>query len=130
MKLSKNAKRMVLLIMAASLVIMACGAAYYRSPLTFPFALGVAMTGALNCWKVIMLERTVHKSLDKGGGAKAYAGGQYLLRFALTGVVLYIAATQDFISLWGAAAGIFTLQIAAYSLKFFIDRDEKTGNFD
>jgi len=134
MKLSKNAKRMLLLISAASLLFivigMVAGAICHIPDLMFPFALGVAMIGAVNCLKIVMLERAVLKAIDMSEGAKGYIGGQYLLRFLLTGVVLVVAATQDFVSLWGAVAGIFTLPIAAFGLKFFIARDEKTGNYD
>ena len=57
------------------------------------------------------------------GGGGAYGGGQYFVRFLLTGAVLVLAARSEYISLWGAIAGIFTLQIAAYMLRIFIARD-------
>ena len=108
-----------MIIGVSALVLIAGSAVFYRSLLFLPFALGVFLTCALNCLKVVMLERAVEKAMDKGSGAKGYMGLQYLLRFLLTGIVLALAATQDFISLWGAIAGIFTFPVAALSLKFF-----------
>jgi len=116
---------MIMLIGVSSLFIIAAGAAYYRSFSVFPFALGVFLTSALNVLKVIMIERAVEKVVNmKGKNAGSFIGFQYILRFLLTGAVLVLAAKVPFINLWGAVAGIFTLQIAAYSMRFFYDADE------
>ena len=121
--LSKDAKRMIALIAGQALVIIICGAIYYRSSELLPFAWGVLLACALNCVKVCLIERTVKKAVEMQSGAGAYGGGQYLLRFVLTAVVLVVAARSPYISLWGAAAGILTLHIAAHGLRFFIARD-------
>ena len=116
---SKIRKRMILTICITSLVFLAAGALVYRSAAVFPFALGLFMMAGLNVAKVFMLERSVNVALDKeakSGGS--YIRLQYIIRFLLTGLVLLVAAMVDFIDLWGAFAGIFTFQIAAYSLKF------------
>ena len=54
-----------------------------------------------------------------GEKAPNYIRIQYLLRFVLTGGILILAAlAPDYIiNLWGAAAGIFTLQIAVVLTK-------------
>ena len=115
------AKKIILLTVFFSLIIMAAGAAYYRSSLFFPFALGVALTTMLNILKIIMLKREVERIADtEGKNAGSIARVQYFIRFLLTGLVLVLAAVTPFIDLWGAVAGIFTLQIAAYSMKFFL----------
>ena len=119
-----NAKKMILLTVVSSLFIIAAGAMYYRSYSVFPFAIGVFLTTALNVLKIIMIERAIEKVVNMNGKkAGSYIGFQYVLRFLLTGAVLALAAMVPFIDLWGAVAGIFTLQIAAYSMKFFYDMD-------
>jgi predicted PurR-regulated permease PerM len=130
MKISVTAKRMILGILVSSLIFIAAGAAYYRSYSVFPFAIGVLLMAALNILKVLMLERVVRKAVDMDDkkDASNFIRAQYLLRLLLTGIVLFIAATDKvpFVNLWGAVAGIFTMQIAAFSLKFFPVEDEDT----
>ncbi|MCL2767712.1 MAG: hypothetical protein FWE49_03175 [Synergistaceae bacterium] len=120
-------KKMIKVIVISSLIIIAAGAVYYRSLSVLPFAVGVFLMAALNVFKIIMLGRTIERAISmEEKKAGSFIRFQHLLRFLLTGLVLVIAAKTPFISLWGAAAGIFTLQIAAYYVSFF-ERDEKTG---
>ncbi|MCL2034391.1 MAG: hypothetical protein FWG94_06620 [Oscillospiraceae bacterium] len=123
MKISVTAKRMIIAIIITSFVFIAAGGVYYRSYAVFPFAAGVVLMAALNVLKVAMLERAVNNAADmiEKKDAGNYLRVQYMLRLLLTGVVLFIAATDKvpFVSLWGAIAGIFTFQIAAFSLKFY-----------
>jgi len=128
MKLSLDAKRMILVIGASSLVIIAGGIIFFRSLEALPFAFGVLLMAALNAVKVVMLERAVYKISGMGEKeASNYMRIRYLLRFVITGVVLYIAVAVQFISLWGAIAGVFTFQIAAHSLRFFPEENKQTA---
>ena len=128
MKISETAKKMVCIIGVSSFVFILAGAVYYRSLSALPFALGVLLTSALNALKILLLERTVEKAVVmEEQGAANYVRLQYFLRFMLTGLVLIAAALLPFISLWGAVAGTFTLQIAAYAVKFFL-RDGKNAD--
>ena len=119
-RLSWPAKRMIWAIAVSSLVFIAGGALYYRSFSALPFALGVILAAALNVVKVVLLERTAQKAIefDEGPAGKNYVRFQFLLRYLLTGLILIIAALAPFIDLWGAIAGVFTLQIAAVSIRF------------
>jgi len=107
-------------IAVSSLIFIAGGALYYRSFSALPFALGVVLAAALNVVKVVLLERTAQKAIefDEGPAGKNYVRFQFLLRYLLTGLILIIAALAPFIDLWGAIAGVFTLQIAAVSIRF------------
>jgi len=131
MKLSGNAKSMLSAIGVSSLLFIAAGAVYYRSAEAFPFAYGVMLTSALNAVKVVLIERSVARVVrESAQSGKAVLQFQYLLRYALTAVVLVLAALAPFISLWGAIAGVFTFQIAAYAMKFFFrpaQHDDDTG---
>jgi len=120
MKLSSLSKKMIFVIVVTSLVFIVGGVIFFRSFSALPFAFGVISTSALNIVKVIMLERTVQKVVDlkEKNAGRNFARLQYLLRFLLTGLVLFAAAKTPFIDFWGAIIGIFTLQIAAISVKF------------
>jgi len=126
MKLSIAAKRLAAATAIAALPVMVIGAIIYRSPEALLFIAGAAMTTALNVLKVIMLERAVNKAVEKETGAAAgnYIRIQYLLRFFLTGAVLVGCALLNHTMLWGAAAGIFTLQIAALTSRFHTKGEE------
>ena len=127
MKLSLTAKRMVAIICILALVMIAVGAAVYRSFEIFPFALGVFLTSSLNVIKLLLLERAVQKAvyMDENKSAANYIRIQYFFRFVLTVLVLFVAAVTDFISLLGAALGIFTLPLSGYAQAIFIKKDEK-----
>ena len=128
MELYATSKRMILVICVSALIFIAAGAVIYRSVSVLPFALGVILTSALNCVKVVMIERTVIKSADMGGNVKSFVGLRYGLRLLLTLVVLAICVVSPHINIWGAAIGLFTLQISAISLRFFGKQDEAANN--
>jgi hypothetical protein len=96
------------------------GAVFYRSLEALPFAFGAIVTSALNVVKILMLERTVKKTLDMEdqNTGKNYVRLQYLFRYFITAVVLVIIglihtrSPIHFISIWGALFGVFTMQIA------------------
>ena len=116
MKISVPTKRIMLAIGVVAVIIMAVGAALYRNISALHFAIGVAMTSALNVLKMFMIERSVHKAVDYDDGAagKNYLRFQYLIRFFITAAVLLVAAlTKLYSMLYGAIFGVFTMQIAA-----------------
>ena len=120
MGLSKPGKKLIFFIAVAALFAITVGAVAYRSIEALYFALGVILTSSLNVGKVCLLERSVSKTLDMQDPAvgKNYIRLQYLLRYFLSGAVLLAAALVSiysdppFINLWGAVAGMFTLQAA------------------
>jgi len=125
MNLSHPSKRMILVIGVSVLVLIAAGTIFYRSLEALYFAFGVILTSSLNVLKVFMLERTVRKvvDMDQPDTGKNYVRLQYLLRYLLTGLVLLAAGLismyvhPPFINIWGAVAGVFTLQIAVISVR-------------
>lgn len=126
MKLSKPAKRMILVICGSSLVFMGAGAVYYRSLTALFFALGVALAMGMNSAKVVMIERAVDRTaeIEEKKEGRNYVRFQYILRILLTGAILGISVAVATECLWGAIAGVFTFQIAAYSLRFMkLDED-------
>jgi len=132
MKLSKPGKRMIFFVCVAALGVIVVGAAVYRSIEALYFAFGVVLTSSLNVAKIYLLERTVKNtlSMDDPGIGKNYVRFQYLIRYFLTGAVLLAAGLisvyvdPPFISIWGAVAGIFTLQIAVIIVRSLKNDDE------
>ncbi|MCL2227100.1 MAG: hypothetical protein FWB97_05670 [Oscillospiraceae bacterium] len=134
MKLSRTAKNMVTMIGLVALVFIVGGIIFHRSIHALYFAIGVILTSSLNVGKVYMLERTVSKTLDMEdpNSGKNYVKLQYLLRYAITGVVLLgvglvtVYVDPPFVNIWGAVAGIFTLQISVIIVRHR-GLDDETG---
>lgn len=120
MKLSEIAKRMIFTIGLLTLIFIAAAAVYYRSLDCLPFVWGTLLGALVSAAKVVLLERAVDRALgmdkDRAGN---YVRLQHLLRLALSGAVLVLAALAPHLSLWGAAAGILSFQISLYFLKLF-----------
>jgi len=125
MNLSLASRKMIMVICIATLVIVAAGAAIYRSLEALYFAFGAILTSGLNVFKVYLLERTVKKAIDmeQPDSGKNYVRFQYLVRYFLTALVLLavglvtLYVKPPFINIWGAVAGVFTLQIAVISVR-------------
>jgi hypothetical protein len=133
------AKKMMLAVGAAALMIVGAAAAYYAirygivqtpSPVSVPgeifaFSVGALAVSSLNVLKVFMIARTVSRVTALGTegatSGKNIMRLQYSLRLLITGVVLagiFIAAIRvNFTAIWGAIIGLFTLQIAAFILR-------------
>ena len=121
LKLSEAAGKMLFSISVLSSASVIAGFLYYRSVAALPFAAGIVLMYGTNILRIVMLDRTAGAvALTEG---MAYANRvklQYLARQLLTALVLVIAALTPYVSLWGAAAGIVTWSVAAYSLRLFI----------
>jgi hypothetical protein len=137
MNLTLPAKKIVLFIGIVVIVIIAAGAAIYRSHEAFYFAFGVILTSLLNVFKILMLDHAVRKAIDlnEPNIGKNYLRLQYLIRYLLTGMVLLAAGLisvyvdPPFINIWGAVAGIFTLQISVIIVRS-MNLDEKKKAID
>lgn len=131
MKLLGDSRRVLLVIWLFAAVLILGGAIFHRSLEAVWFGFGVVLSCTLNSVKVFMIERTVRRALDMAGqgtAAGGFAAGQYFIRFLLTAGVLVLAATNDFISLWGAALGLFSLQVGIFWLKMSLARgSDKAG---
>ena len=118
LKRSDMAKKMVWAIAFLFLALLVVSIVFSRSWGGLSFAIGAALGCGVSALKVVMIDRLADKVINEGESAVGNIGIQYLLRFLLTAVVLVIAALVPFISFWGAAAGVLTLQVAAIMMKF------------
>jgi hypothetical protein len=120
MNLTLPAKRIILFIGIVAIIIIVAGAAIYRSIEAIYFAFGVILTSSLNVLKILLLDRAVRKAIDSNEPkvGSNYIRVQQIIRYLLTGTVLLAAGlisvyiNPPFINIWGAVAGIFTLQIS------------------
>ena len=112
---------MLFAVSVLSLVTVIAGFVYHRSPAALPFAFGVILMYGTNVLRIVMLDRVAEAAaLPEGQGAVGRIRLQYLARLILTAIVLVVAALTPYVSLWGAAAGVVTWSVAAYSLKLLI----------
>ena len=92
MKLSITSRKIIFRTVIAALVLVAIALALsiLVQSITIVaaslFSAGVILMSAMNCFKVYLLERTVNKVsyMDNATIGKAYAMGQYFLRYFLT----------------------------------------------
>ena len=118
--LTEVTQKMILIIAVLAGLICLGGLVFFRSMEAFYFANGVILASALNVLKVIMLEKMVKKlsaSAESYPIHRVYL--QYIMRFALTAVVLLIGVFVPFVNLVGVVAGVFTLPLSGIGMKFF-----------
>ena len=123
--LAGYAKKMILVIIITSIVMIIGGGAFLRWPYGLEFALGVVLACGLNIVKVLLLKHAVDRASAMESGVSGYTGLMYMLRFTLTGLVLVATHFIPFIELLGAALGLLAMPIASYALKFFIKEDRR-----
>ena len=117
------AGKVIQVIVVLSILIAVGGAFYFRTVEdAAPFAAGVAMAMAVNITKVLLLKKANESSLAKDQhSAKIHLQYTYFLRLILTAAVLVAAALipDNYVNLFGAAFGIFTLHVSFYSMRYF-----------
>ena len=125
-KPSGVAKKMILIV--CILVVLFLVAAAIASTIFdwfefIPFTIGVLMGGGVNVVRIFLLDRLVEKTTaDASVGVTTNRFTvQFLLRFVLTVAVLLIAALvpSSPLVLWGAAAGVITFPLSAYTMLLF-----------
>ena len=128
MKLTGQARKMfvVICVTAAAFITagLVAGRVFEQFNPPLPYIFGVLLTSAINVLKVKMLDDAAAKAVDmESRGAANYIRLQYLLRFFLTGAALVVAALTPVLNLLGAALGVLTWPVAAYSLKFIMGKE-------
>ena len=115
--------KMMKAVVCISVLMMVGGVIIFRSSFAAQFALGIGMSMALNLVKIVWLRYCVTKavSMETSGGG-AFIGIHYMLRFALTGVVLVVAHFLPFVDMFGAVVGLLSLPFANYATHFLTRR--------
>lgn len=128
---SNTAKRLLISLAGVLAVLLVAGEGVilllwrFESPL--PFLLGLLVGGALSASKVILLEKSLQKTLNMDekqaeNASRAYFLGRYALTIAVLAVVVLL---RQYVGIIGCAAGIVAMQIAVYVTNFWESRAAK-----
>lgn len=115
MKLSKQASQMIVVVALVNVIACLIYFIYYRTASALPFVLGIILGSITSLFRVFILEITVNNIVYKNKN-KNFAQFSHLGRLFLVFIVLLIGALVDGVSLFGVIIGIFSYQIATYSL--------------
>jgi len=136
--LSKPSQKIIQWIIIAGAVMSLIGVIVYRSWEAAPFALSVAIMSVVNVFKIRMLDRAVNKitEMDDPDIGKNYVKFQYLVRYFGTVIILlaigllYMYTPIPTSTVFGAIAGLFTMQIAVIIIRFMkFEEDSPPGTF-
>ncbi len=96
-----------------SLIVYAIGLLLQQSIL--PWTLGIALGLIIAILKLKLMEKALNVAVTlPEGKAKAYTQRQYMLRYLVTGLVLFVAAIMPHIHLLGVFMGLLSMKIGAY----------------
>jgi hypothetical protein len=136
--LSKPSQKIIQWIIIAGAVMSLLGVIVYRSWEAAPFALSVAIMSLVNVFKIRMLDRAVNRitEMDDPDIGKNYVKFQYLVRYFGTVIILlaigllYMYTPIPTSTVFGAIAGLFTMQIAVIIIRFMkFEEDSPPGTF-
>ncbi len=128
MKLSQTNIKLILVVLALSLLISGISIVFYNN---INFCGGIAFGALFTILKLILTERSIEHSFKYDTkGADSYMKAQYALRYFITGGVLIAAALIDEINLYGAIIGVLLAQPSAYIVMFLEGRkpNQNTNN--
>ena len=100
-------------MIAFSLIAYGIGLVFTSNPLAWTMGIFLGLIIAL--LKLKLMENTFAKAVNMNEGkAKTYTQRQYILRYLLTGIALFIAALSQDVSLLGVFLGLISMKIGAY----------------
>lgn len=123
-KLSDVSKKIIITLLAISLVAFGIGAFIVNDIIAY--AKGLAFGTLFTILKLILLERTLNKSINMpAANASNYARLHYMMRYFLTGVVLVVSALEPSINMFGVIIGLIILRPAVYIVNIKTEKVEK-----
>ncbi len=123
MKLSQTITKLILVVLALSLLASGISIAFYKN---IAFCGGVAFGALFTILKLVITEKSIEHSFKYDQkGADSYMKAQYAVRYFLTGGALVAAALIPQINLYGAIVGILLAQPAAYIVMFLEGKNVK-----
>ncbi len=85
----------------------------------FAYIIGLILGIIFAIIKLLHLERSINNSLDMDSqNAKNYVFAQYMFRYLISALVLFVVLTNKYISTIGFIIGLLSLQISAYITGF------------
>lgn len=126
MKLSRQAKRMFNVILIVSFLAAIISILYYRSKEVIPFLLGLLLGTFTSIVRLILLEMTVNKFIYEKK-KQSLLQLSHLGRLFISFIAMLIGATVEGISLLGVVIGIFSYQLATYTLRTTLIENKKSS---
>ncbi len=127
MKLSTQAKRMMRVIIIITFVAAIASLVYYRSKKAIPFLLGLFLGSATSVIRVLLLERLVNRLISEKKKSKASVQFGHLGRLLLAFAAMLVGALVEGISLLGVIVGVFSYQLATYTLRSTLTTNQKNS---
>ncbi len=122
MKISNTAKTLIINVILYTIIV--CSLYFFTATtlnnidFKIPILFGIIYGGLFSVVKVFLLESSINKALTYGPkGAEGYMRVTFMTRYFLTGIVLFISATNNNIDLFGTVVGLVSLQMSAYVMK-------------
>lgn len=85
-----------------------------------PYIYGLLFGMVINILNFRLMSLSIKKSVKLGmATAQKYTMGNYLVRYLIYGIVLYIAAVADYIDLLAVVVGFFTVKVIIVSDAFY-----------
>lgn len=108
---SKN--RMIIYMILFSLIMEIIGILIVSDKKAF--TVGLLFGLIFSILKLLLMQNSIKKAvLMPEAKAQRYASVQYMVRYALTGVVLFVAAIEPTINIFGVFIGLLSMKIGAY----------------
>lgn len=115
-------KFMPICMILFSLIVYIIGILFVSNKISW--TLGIAFGLIFSLLKFKLMENTFSKALQlPQAKAKSYVSFHYMIRFLLSGVVLFIAALEPSISMLGVVVGMLSMKVAAYMQLGFVKKN-------
>jgi len=118
--ISSAAKNIIRGVLVLFFLIMAAGLAFYRGDMEGfqSFALGLLLGSGLSCILVLMMEHSIKQKLESAEAGSKRVNIGYFTRHILVAAVVLAAIFMEPINHWGTVAGLASLKLAAYRIRF------------
>ncbi|KAB3539708.1 ATP synthase subunit I [Alkaliphilus pronyensis] len=95
---------------------------FLENPITFVVGVIFGTTFSLLNFRLLYLtlNKAVHMPPPK---AQAYATSRYLLRYTITGIVIFISLKADYINILGTIAGLVSLKLVILKSELFNSKE-------
>lgn len=89
------------------------------------FALSILFGTIISIFRINLIENTMSRSVDMDNNdAKNYARIQYILRYFITGIAIFVSAIAPYLDLITTFVCIITLQPASYFVGLSLKNDD------
>lgn len=89
-----------------------------------PYILGLVLGTLIGVLNFVQLAKTLDRAVTMSPGkAQTYATKHYFIRYALTGLVIYISIIASYIHVIGTIVGLVLIKLVIYITNLFNDKN-------